>query len=260
MCVPRTDVCCEWVSCPHTPSTISQMMQVAMSSNSFAIVKLATAKLKMKMLPKGFRVALCSTAIQFSDRRSIRSFLALQIEDFVVDAVDVVDVSVSEIVAFLPGEHLAFSGIVLLHGQNLVAVEKVSGAHQHSNEESPCFAFCNRFRSARVAEKSSLSRALRSKSIISFSPILCSANDFRYPSCSYHLESIVGWLPCFSCLAFLSICFALKNMICLSHVPCFGPRLEFFLMTKLGIEVKSQLVFWSVVGLREVFKFHPQLQ
>ena len=44
----------------------------------------------------------------------------------------------------------------------------------------------------------------------------------------------------FYCLAFLSISFALKNMICRSDWPCFGPRLEFFLMTKTGIEEKSQ--------------------
>ena len=31
-------------------------------------------------------------------------------------------------------------------------------------------------------------------------------------------------------------------------------------VTKPGIEVKSQLVFWSVVKLREYFKFLPQLQ
>ena len=72
-----TDVCCEWVSCLHFLSifwnsfweteitTISQMMCTAMSSNSFAIVKFATAKLKMKTLPSGFSMALCSTAIQF---------------------------------------------------------------------------------------------------------------------------------------------------------------------------------------------------
>ena len=54
-----TDVCYEWVSCLHSASifwnsfqeteitTISQMMLAAMSSNSFAVVKLATAKLKM---------------------------------------------------------------------------------------------------------------------------------------------------------------------------------------------------------------------
>ena len=31
-------------------------------------------------------------------------------------------------------------------------------------------------------------------------------------------------------------------------------------MTNPGIEVKSQLVYWNVVGLREYFKFLPQLQ
>ena len=78
-----------------------------MSSNSFAIAKSAAAKLKMKMLPAGF-VALCSTAMQSCDRHKNRSFLLLRIADFVVDAVDVVDVSVSEFILFPPGEHLAF--------------------------------------------------------------------------------------------------------------------------------------------------------
>ena len=89
-------------------TTISQMMQAAMSSNSFAFVKLVIANLKMKTLPAGFPVALCSTAIQLSDRHSTRSFLSLRIADFVVDVADVLDVSVSEIDAFPPGEHLAF--------------------------------------------------------------------------------------------------------------------------------------------------------
>ena len=115
-----TDACCESVSCLHLPSifwnsfqetettTISQMMWAAMSSNFFAIVKFFTANLKMKTLPAGFSVALCSTAIHFFDRHSNRSFLVLRIADFVVDAVDVLDVSVSEIVAFPPSECLAF--------------------------------------------------------------------------------------------------------------------------------------------------------
>ena len=76
--------------------------------NSFAFVKFVTVKLKMKTLPAGFPVALCSPALQFSDRHSNRSFLLLLIADIVVDAVDVVDVSVSEIVAFPPSERLAF--------------------------------------------------------------------------------------------------------------------------------------------------------
>ena len=78
-----------------------------MSSNSFAIVKLATAKLKMKTLPAGFSVALCSTAYQYSDLQSNRISL-LRIADLVVDVADVLDVSVPEIVAFPPRERLAF--------------------------------------------------------------------------------------------------------------------------------------------------------
>ena len=65
-----TDVFCEWVSCLHPPSifwnsfqeteitTIYQMMWDTMSSNSFAVVRFATAKLKMRTLPEGFTVAL----------------------------------------------------------------------------------------------------------------------------------------------------------------------------------------------------------
>ena len=90
----------------------------------------------MKMLPAGFPMTLCSTAIQFCDRHSNQSFLLLRIADLVVDAVDVLDVSVSEMAAFPPREHLAYSGIVLMHRQILVAVKEVLGAHQHSNEES----------------------------------------------------------------------------------------------------------------------------
>ena len=118
-----TDVSCEWLSCLHLPSifwnsfqeteitTIYQMMWNIMSSNSSAIVSFSTAMLKMKTLPTGFSVALSGTAIQFSDRHGNRSFLLLQIVDLLVDVVDVLDVSVSEIVPFPPCEHLAFSGI-----------------------------------------------------------------------------------------------------------------------------------------------------
>ena len=83
-------------------------MWAAMSSNSFAIVKFATAKLKMKTLPAGFPVALCSTANPSCDRHSNRSFLLLQIAVLDVDVADVLDVSVSEIVAFPPSERVAF--------------------------------------------------------------------------------------------------------------------------------------------------------
>ena len=104
----HTNVSCEWVSCLHSPSifwnsfqeteitTISQMMWNTMSSNSFAMVRFATAKLKMKTLPAGVPVALCSNAMQFSDRHCNQIFLLLRIVDLLVDVVDVLDVSVSE--------------------------------------------------------------------------------------------------------------------------------------------------------------------
>ena len=81
-------------------------------------------------------MALCSTAIQFSGPHRNRNFLLLRIADLVVDVVEVLDVSVSESVAFPPSEHLAFEVIVLLHRQILVAVKEAFGAHQHSNEKS----------------------------------------------------------------------------------------------------------------------------
>ena len=75
-------------------TTISKMVSNTMSSNLFVMVRFATAKLKMKMLLAGFPW-----------------LLFLRIADLVVDAVDVLDVSVSEIAACPPSEHLAFSGI-----------------------------------------------------------------------------------------------------------------------------------------------------
>ena len=74
--------------------------------------------------------------IQFSDQHSNRSFLLLRIIDLLIDVGDVLDVSVSEFVAFPTRERLAFQGIVSMRLQILVAVEEVFGAHQHSNEES----------------------------------------------------------------------------------------------------------------------------
>ena len=97
-----------------------------MSSNSLAIVS----------LPTSFPVALCCTAIQFSDRHCNRSFLLLRIVDLVIDVVDYLDVSVSEIVAFPSSERLAFEGIVLMQRHILVFAEEAFEAHQHSNEES----------------------------------------------------------------------------------------------------------------------------
>ena len=115
------------------------MMWAAMSSNLFAIVKFVTSKLKMRTLQAGFSVALCSTAIQFSDRHGNRSFLLLRIADLVVDVVDVLDVSVSEMVAFPASERASCISrlFFLIQRQIVVAVEEAFfGAHQHSNEES----------------------------------------------------------------------------------------------------------------------------
>ena len=60
----------------------------------------------------GFSRDALRCATQSCDRHSNRSFLTLRIADFVVDVVDVVDVSVSEFVPSPPNDRLAFSGIV----------------------------------------------------------------------------------------------------------------------------------------------------
>ena len=71
-------------------TTISQMIQVVMSSKSFAIAKSAHAKLKMK-IRCWQRVSQRLSAIPPSS-------LAIDMLIFVIDAVYVVDTSVSEIV------------------------------------------------------------------------------------------------------------------------------------------------------------------
>ena len=89
-----------------------------MSFNSFAIAKWATAKLKMKMLQED----------------AAGSFLLLRISDLVVDAVDVADVSVSEIVSFPPREHLAFSGIGS-RSEKVESSDASSNALQNTDKE-----------------------------------------------------------------------------------------------------------------------------
>ena len=101
------------------------------------------------MLLTGFPVALCNTAIQSCDRHSDRSFLLLRLADFVVDAVDVVDVSVSEFVQFPPGERLAFSGIFLVHRQNSGRCRRGFWSPSAFKRRTQCLSFCSR--SARVA-------------------------------------------------------------------------------------------------------------
>ena len=149
---------------------------------------------------------------------------------------------------------LHFKALFECNGKFWSLSKRLFGAHQHPNEES------NVWCSVTVQLSQLKSRFFQERNMTSFSPISRFANESRYFSCAHHLERIVGWLPCFSCLAFLSVCFAFKNITCLLETPYFGPRLEFFFMTKRGIETKSQFVFWSVVGLREYFRFLPQLQ
>ena len=89
-----TKVSCEWMSCLHPPSifwnsfqetqitTFYQMTWNIMSSNSFAVVNFAAALLKMKTLPTGFSVALCSTSIQFSIDMVIEVFSSFELLTF----------------------------------------------------------------------------------------------------------------------------------------------------------------------------------
>ena len=172
----HTNVSCEWVSCLHTPSivwnslqetevtTISQMLWAAMNSNSFA-----TAKLKKNTLPTGFTVALCNTAIQSCDRHGDRCFLLLRIADFVVGAVDVVEVSVSEIVAFPPGEHRAFSGIAWSIGKFL-SLSKMFLVPISIHTKSPMFGVLQPLRS-------------RSCSVVSFKSDALEKHDFIFRQC-----------------------------------------------------------------------------
>ena len=96
-------------------------------------------------------LALCNTAIQFFDRHNNRRFLLLRIADFVVDAVNVVDVSVSEIVAFPTSEHLAFFGLTYTLGKSVSPLKnskKVPDLSESSEESSAdssddfCPSFC----------------------------------------------------------------------------------------------------------------------
>ena len=117
-----TDVCCEWVSCLHTPVDFLELLpgnrnhhhlsdDVECHKLQLVIVSLATAMSKMKMLPTGFTVALCNTAIQFSDQGSNRSFLLLRTVDFLVDVVR------SKRVPRFHQVSIAFLGIVSIQRQ-----------------------------------------------------------------------------------------------------------------------------------------------
>ena len=126
-----TDVSCEWVSCLHTPS---------ISWNSFQETEITTIYHHELQLVGHFEFCHCDVEDDAADGFPValcnRSFLLLRIVDLLVDVVDVLDVSVQEIAAFPPSEHLSFLGIVSVQRQILVAVEEAFEAHQHSNEES----------------------------------------------------------------------------------------------------------------------------
>ena len=126
MCVPRlwsncTAQMCNVSGCPAPPVDFLDFLPGNRNHHHFSDdvgchelqlvchCEVCHCEVEDETLPAGFTVALCSTAIQFSDRHSNRSFLLMA--DFVVDAADVLDVSVSEIAAFPPSEHLAFWGI-----------------------------------------------------------------------------------------------------------------------------------------------------
>ena len=87
-----------------------------MSSNSFAIVSVATSKLKMKlkMLPAGFSVAPCRTAIQFFDRHSSRSFLLLRMLILSLTLLILSTYRSKRLPQFLQVSVLLFEGIVLM--------------------------------------------------------------------------------------------------------------------------------------------------
>ena len=136
-----------WNSFQETEiTTISHTMWAATSSNSSATAKV---KMKMKMLPAGFPVALRNTAIQVCDRLCDRSFLLLWIVDLVVDAVDVVDVSVSEFVLFPPDERLAIFKRCFVAPTNSCRCRRGFWNPSAFKRRTQCLAFC--CRSARVA-------------------------------------------------------------------------------------------------------------
>ena len=136
-----TDVYFEWVSCLHTPSicwnsfketeitTIYPMMwntvELQLVCHSESCHCDVEDGRRCRRVSSWLSV---STAVQFSDRHCNRSFLLLRIVDLVVNVVDVLDVSVSVIVAFPPSERLAFESIPLIQRQILVAVEEACEA------------------------------------------------------------------------------------------------------------------------------------
>ena len=168
-CVPRlwtdcTAQVCVVSGCPvYNPRRFSGIVSRKPKSPPFLRCRLPRAPTRLPLRSRPLRswrwrwrccrpvffVGLRSYRHPSFDRHSNRSFLFVRIADFVVDAVDVVDVSVSEFVPSAPGEHLAFSGIVLMYRQIRVARSKRSLGPSPFKRRTQCLAFC--IRSARVA-------------------------------------------------------------------------------------------------------------
>ena len=88
-----------------------------------------------------------------------------------------------------------------------------------------------------------------------------SKSDFLYFSSPYHLESIVGWPPCFSLSGFLKHLLRMEvHLLPFRSTVLDSKASVFFFITYPGIEVTSRLFWWNSVGLREDFMFLPQLQ
>ena len=107
--------------------------------------------------------------------------------------VDVLDVSVSEVVAFPPGEHLAFQGIVSMQRQMLVVVEEAFEAHQMFDVLHPLSS-----RSCTVV--SFKSDAFEKQSFLFANIVLCrriKVSFFYIPSCENRWMVPVFWLCCF---------------------------------------------------------------
>ena len=116
-------------------TTISQMMWAAMSSNSFVIAKFATAKLKMKTLPAGFSVALCSTAIQFSIDIVIEVFSSFELLILSLTLLMFWTNRSQRLLRFRQVSVLQFKALFQCNGKFWSLSKRLLGLHQHSNEE-----------------------------------------------------------------------------------------------------------------------------
>ena len=254
-----TDVFCEWVSCPHAPSLFWNSSKKPKSPPflRWCRLPLAPTRLPLRSRPlwswrwrsllAGFPVALCSTAIQFEIDIVIEfsppsNCWFCRWRCWCCGRFGLKDCRVSAKWASCIFRHhcnASTSSGRCRRGMHRKIPTFIGGA-QHWRKGKSCFTIASLLKDTTVQPHEL--NGYRTPNSGFFVWMLMGLRNF--------LARIVGWPSCFGCLAFSSISFALRNMICLSDAPCFGPRLEFFLMTKPGIEVKSQLAFSVIVGLR----------